>query len=303
MQRLYPEWTWKTIFIERYMQERVELAQPQYYDEEQMEDITKLCSPYVRRLLVTELQAWKPPLTWEKDEIPEVYPTDHIHFGPVLKNLPGIVELSVIYGQNKVGDDFNWNMFTVSVLDYKRLGEAILKLHCIRILRLHRNNVGDRHIQVLMHSLIKNTTLIELDLSHCCIGDQGALCIAKVMTIHPTLEILKLADNQIKTIGGQGIGFALLEESCCPLIHLDLRLNPLQHDGTMGILRALVRGDKPKELNLSGCFFEDITPIRIGQMLNINTSLEVLNVSSNWFGEEGGEVCVNIGIIIKTCSF
>lgn len=58
----------------------------------------------------------------------------------------------------------------------------------------------------------------------------------------------------------------------------------------MGIMRALVRSNKPEELVFAGCLFTDETAIRVGQMLKVNLSLKILDVSSNWFGDEGGQV-------------
>lgn len=74
------------------MQQVVEQAQPQYGDEENMEELTTLIGPFIHRLRVTELQAWKPPLTWPKEEYPEVYPIDHVNFEPIMKNLTEIGE-------------------------------------------------------------------------------------------------------------------------------------------------------------------------------------------------------------------
>jgi Leucine Rich repeat len=272
------------------MQEVLEQAEPQYRDEDNLSDVTKLCCPYIHKLMVSQLQVWRPPLTWDKEDIPEIYPIDHINFEPILKELTDIEELDVIFGMNKVADTFAWNMFKLTVDDCQHLGQAVLYLEKLTVLKIHRSQIGDLHAQALMQGLINNKTLMELNLGHCQIDDHGALCIAKVMTVHPTLQKLILTDNRIGGVGGEGLGFALLHETCCPLVRLDLRLNNLGHTGTMGILRALVRGDRPRELNLAACGFEDETSIRVGQMINLNKSLQKLDVSNNWFGEAGGEV-------------
>lgn len=280
------------------MQQVVEEAQPQYRDEYEMEETTKLCCPYVRRLIVSQLQVWKPPLNLLSEELPEENPIDHINFEPILKVLVEIEELDIVYGMKGVAETLKLSMFKVSILDCKRLGNAVLFLENIKILRLHKSKVGDEHIQVLMQGLIKNKTLIELDLSHCLVADRGALCIAKVMTEHPTLERLILTNNRIKKVGAEGIGWVLLQDGCCPLLHLNLRLNPLEHDGVMGILRALVRVDKLKELNISGCYFEDDTGLRVSQLIALNRSLELLDISNNWVGEEHGEVAKYLNPLI-----
>lgn len=63
-----------------------------------MEEILNLCSSYIKRLIITQLQAWKPPLTWENDDIPEIYPICHINFQPIFEKLPLLQEFSLTYG-------------------------------------------------------------------------------------------------------------------------------------------------------------------------------------------------------------
>lgn len=91
--------TWKRIYLERHLQEMIEQAQPEHNDEENMSDITLLCANYVKRLLITQLQAWKPPLHWDPEDIPEKHPNDHIDFEPIFKVLTQIEEFDVIYGR------------------------------------------------------------------------------------------------------------------------------------------------------------------------------------------------------------
>ncbi|XP_044258973.1 dynein regulatory complex subunit 5-like [Tribolium madens] len=284
-------WTWKSLFIERHVQEMIEQAQPEHNDEDEMDEILTLCSFYVRTLIVSQLQAWKPPLHWDEEDIPEFHPTDHISFEPIFKKLVHIEEFDVIYGMNSVGDKFTWHMFKLSVGDCQRLGKSLHHLKSLRILRIHRSRLEDQHVRVLMHGLIKNETLEELDLSHCIIGNQGALCIAKVLCVHPKLRSLNLCDNKIGQLGCEGLGFALLEPECS-LEKLNLKLNPLGEGGAMGIMRALVRGTKLEEFSMAACQFDDDAPIRTGQMLLLNKSLKKLDVSNNWFDEEGGNALV-----------
>lgn len=194
---------------------------------------------------------------------------------------------------NNVTDTFNKNMFNVSVLDCQRLGKALNYLKELKILKIHRSKLEDSHIQALMKYFIKNKTVEELDLSHCCIKDQGALCIAKVLIIHPTLTSINLCNNQIRTLGCEGIGFALLNKTC-KLEQLNLKFNPLREGGAMGLFRALVRKTKLTHLSLAACQFEDNAPIRTGQMLLLNKSLKWLDVSNNWFDEDGGQVGVYV---------
>ncbi|KAJ8976667.1 hypothetical protein NQ317_004685 [Molorchus minor] len=281
-------WTWKSLYLERHVQQIIEEAQPQHKDEDTFDEILTLCSEYVRRLIVTQLQWWQPPLTMEKDEIPEIYPIAHINFTPIFLKLPLIEEFRLTYGMNNVGMDFDWNMFKLSVEDCQRLGIALLSLPNLTILRINRTVLEYKNCQALMQGLIFNQTLTELDLSNCQIDDEGALCVAKLLGSHPTLKILNLSNNCIKQLGAEGIGFTLLQESCAQLDVLNLRLNPLGNEGTLGIMRALVRCDIPKEVSMSGVLFDDDTPMKVGKMIKINKGLKKLDLSNNWFGEDGG---------------
>ncbi|KAL3288185.1 hypothetical protein HHI36_002635 [Cryptolaemus montrouzieri] len=283
------DWNWKCLYLERYLRKIVEFAQPQYRDEFEMDEILTHLEPYIQTLRVTQLQFWNPPLTMDKEDIPEVYPDDHIDFAPIFAKCQKIDEFDLVFGMNNVAENFDWRMFKVSVDDCLRLGTAILQLKLLKILRIHRSQIEDLHCQALVKGLVQNTTLIELELGHCKIGDQGALCIAKLIEVHPTLQNLILHDNLIGGIGGEGIGFALLQEGSCPLVSLDLRLNPLGHRGALGLMRSLVRGTKPEKINLACCQFEDMTSYIFGCMLKVNKSLTWIDVSNNWFGEFGGE--------------
>lgn len=306
-----PGFSWKVTYLEKYICDVIEQLQPQYNDEDNIEPLTTLIGPFVKKLIIKQLQPWLPPLTMSPDDIPEVYPSDHINFVPIFKKLENIVELDITYFITNLGDDFSWRKFDLSPDDCKRLGAAILQLKFIKILRLHRSKIEDLHIQALLQQLAKNTTIIgrynriqpflltkpfpsisEMDFSHCHISNKGALCIGKFLTLHKTLTKLILTNNFIGDLGGKGIGFALTQETCCPLEVLDLRLNPLGHEGTMGILRALVRQNtiNLKELSLAGCLFEDETSLRVAQMIGLNQSIERLDISNNWFDKEAYDV-------------
>lgn len=290
-QHCHVGWTWKCIFLENHIQELIETAQPEYNDEENLEEITNLTNLYVHRLVISQLQAWKSPLTMDADEIPEILPCDHINLEPIFRRLQNVQELVIKFGMNNVGESFQWNMFRVSIDDAKHLAAAIVNLKTLRVLDLHASNIEDKHLQILAQELIKVDTLEELSMKNCLIEDQGALCIAKVMLTHPTLQKLILANNKIGGRGGEGIGYALTKDTCCPMRHLDLRLNPLGHIGVMGLFRALVRVQKVEELIISGVGFGDETGIRLGAVIQLNSALKLLDVSNNWCKPGEKEIC------------
>lgn len=154
-----PNFTWKIKYLERYVSDVIEQLQPQYNDEEEIEALTTLISSYVKRMFVTQLQDWKPPLTMSSEDVPEVYPNDHIDFFPIFKKLENIVELDIVYTVNKLNENFNWHKLMVSVDDCKRLGMAVLQLKFIKILRVHNSRIEDLHVQALLQQLQRNRTI------------------------------------------------------------------------------------------------------------------------------------------------
>lgn len=262
--------------------------------------ILALCNPYVTRLFVEQLQMWIPPLTMEKEDIPEVWPIAHINMGPIFKKLHNIQEFDLIFGMKDVGEDFKWEMFEVSVADCVRLGKAIQELHNLKILRIHRSKLEYRHCQALVQGLVKYPILEVLDLSHCQIGNSGALCIAYLLKQGIHLKVLNLTNNGIGKLGSEGIGFAILQGGCPNLTELNLKSNPLGTEGAMGIMRALVRCSDPKKLSMASCQFEDDTPLKVCQMLKLNDTLKNLDISSNWFGNDIGTVLVE-AVAMNTC--
>lgn len=156
----FPKFSWKSAYMEKYISEIIEQLQPQYNDEDNIDEILTLVNPYVKTLIVTQLQAWKPPLTATPEDLPEIFPNDHIDFSPIFKKLEYIVELDLVFSMHKLGENFNWEMLKVSVDDCKRLGIAILQLKFITKLRIHRSKIGDLHVQALLQQLVKNTTIL-----------------------------------------------------------------------------------------------------------------------------------------------
>lgn len=84
--------------------------------------------------------------------------------------------------------------------------------------------------------------------------------------------------------GASGLAYALTRISS-PLELLDLRLNIIGNEGVIDLCSALASSVCPKELILAGCGFAEEAAVKVGQMLQQNTTLQALDVSNNCFGE------------------
>jgi Ran GTPase-activating protein (RanGAP) involved in mRNA processing and transport len=84
--------------------------------------------------------------------------------------------------------------------------------------------------------------------------------------------------------GATGLAYAL---TCIgsPLELLDLRLNIIGNQGVIDLCSALASSDRPQELIVAGCGFTEEAAIKVGQMLQQNTTLQALDVSNNYLGE------------------
>jgi hypothetical protein len=87
--------SWKRLYLERHLQEHIEKLGPEDFVQSEIESLVRLCSPYVKRLNIRQLQAPQPPEFIDRDhwEWPtEVNSIDHINLQPFIK---GLVNLEV----------------------------------------------------------------------------------------------------------------------------------------------------------------------------------------------------------------
>jgi hypothetical protein len=87
--------SWKRLYLERHLQEHIETLVPEEFIQSEIESLVQLCSPYVKRLSIRQLQAPQPPEFIDGDyyESPtEVKSIDHINLEPFIK---GLVNLEV----------------------------------------------------------------------------------------------------------------------------------------------------------------------------------------------------------------
>lgn len=193
---------WKPCYIERHMQELLEKLDPGLYDHTQYQNLFTLAEPYVKQLYLRELQQEK-KAPYE-DEIQKEY-INHINFSIILKYFKFVTVLDLIFGPRKVGINFNFNLYYLSVQDCKNLAIGINSMPLLQKFRLHHSSLEDEHLKVLIQSLVKNNnTLIEIDFSHCHIRNRGALYLAELIRTHPKLETMLLRNNLITEEGVKG---------------------------------------------------------------------------------------------------
>ncbi|XP_069684796.1 dynein regulatory complex subunit 5-like isoform X1 [Periplaneta americana] len=286
------EGSWKRLYLERHLQEYLEQLAPEDFMQTEVESLVSLCSPYVKCLNIRQLQAprTQPPVEIEGGcECPsEVDSIDHINLEPFIKGLNNLENLHIMFGVRDCGMNFDWLLFKLSTMDCTNIGLGLDAANRLKVFRIHRSNLDNEKVSVLLRHMIENASITRLDFSHCQISDNGALAIGKLVSVHPTLKEVVLRNNAIGPIGSNGLAYALQQQGS-PLDLLDLRLNHIGDTGVIDLCAALAKSRYPRELILAGCGLTEKAAIRLGQMLQQNSTLQALDVSNNHLGEIGGE--------------
>ena len=284
--------SWKRMFFERNLQQIIENYVPETTNCTELNETLPLSALYVKKLDIKQLlpPVKDAPKVHEIDDLsdadgsesgdgPEI---DHFDFGPVLQQLPYIEELHVTYGVRDCGMNFEWTLFQFTARDCLLLAKCIAQCKTLKVFRLHRSKVDDDKVRVLISHMLDHPSLLELDLSHNCIGDRGARAIGKFINNHSQLVKLSVCDNQIRAAGAQAIAHALTKNTT--LTTINLRLNRLADEGGQAICRALLKNTTLVDVNLGSNDLTEPTAAILSQVVVQNNTVKTLDLSCNRLG-------------------
>lgn len=123
--------------------------------------------------------------------------------------------------------------------------KVIAKLLCadsciIHTMDISWNKVGTEGAVPIAHAIQVNRSVTRLDLSACSIDDQGGQALAHSLIDNTCMEILLLAQNQIK--GGSCFVFSKTCATHPRMTRLDLSSNPVGEAGARSVYRQIMRG-------------------------------------------------------------
>jgi hypothetical protein len=142
---------------------------------------------------------------------------DHFDFTELIKRLPNLEELHLVYGVKGCGMNFEWGMFEFTKKDCQILAKCVQQCKTLKVLHLHRSKIDNSKIRMLIRDgLLDHPSLEELNLEHnlisegqfqrifikrihCFIG--GCRAIAKLLNGHSRLRRLNLCNNLIEARG------------------------------------------------------------------------------------------------------
>lgn len=134
--------SWKRMFLERHMEELIELFIPNVTDPMTVLEMVTLCGNYVKRLEISQLL---PPVMEPKEEEEEEESglelegdsdrpsMDHFDFSLLLHKLSSLEELHLMYQVKQCGMNFEWTMFEMSDRDCESLAKALKSCQTLKV--------------------------------------------------------------------------------------------------------------------------------------------------------------------------
>ena len=133
-----------------------------------MQKQIRLCSPYVRRLVITRLE---PPRVMESSPVSpdlctiEDFIPEHLDLSPFLKLLHNLEQLILQFSVRNIGINFNFKHFRVNDRDIERLCSGLLQAKRLKTLCIKCSDIDDKKLRLILESL-KDSTVLELSLIH-----------------------------------------------------------------------------------------------------------------------------------------
>ncbi|XP_064637208.1 leucine-rich repeat-containing protein 74A-like [Lineus longissimus] len=199
----------------------------------------------------------------------------------------------------------------------KRMG-ILPSRHFIQALKAPRmtmahQEMGPKALKPCIIALVRNTKVLDLDISGNSIGAVGAHQIASLLTENMFISKLNLSDNGLKSEGAKiltdvlkenrlvtclkmsGNGFeegdasyfaAVIRENAY-ITELDLSHNCFREQGGIVLAEALQKNKYLEKLDLSWNHLRRKGAIAMAKLLAVNSTITHLNLAWNGFGAEG----------------
>lgn len=186
--------------------------------------------------------------------------------------------------------------------DSNRVVEQIAELiHCsktITKLNLESTGLRDSHVFYLRQGLMKNNSMIELNISHNSFGDNGGKLFADLIRTNTSLKILNLSWNNLRPSHTSLIFKSLQYNNT--LVELSLAFNGLNDVASEYLGKLLIKNKTLANLNIANNRIsnEGASDIAIG--LAHNTTLETLNISNNPITATG--IRYILAAVIQNCT-
>lgn len=221
--------SWKQLYFEKLMQERLEDFDSVTEDIETVFELIDACMDLIFTLKFRQFPS-------------------HANLYDICALLPNLAKLDIVYGIKKIGMNYERMLFGMKISDATSLAKIFEQTDTIATLILSGNLIDDDLLRMLMTGLIKNNTITHLDISHNKITNHGARLLSKLLGENSVITTMDLSDNHIHSEGGRYFARGLKENDS--LLQLNLRLNRLADEGCNLLLEGLRDNVSLTDLNI-----------------------------------------------------
>ena len=216
-----------------------------------------------------------------------------------LSRLPHLEELRLTYSVLNAGITFKREMVGFRQSDALSFQRLLKNYPPLTILKLPGNKIDSSLLKAMLVGMVRNTSIVELDLSHNLIDDDGIGALSIIlMKRDASITKLDLANNSIRADGARSLGKALAGEHC-KIAYLNLRMNRLGDDGGERLFRYTKSSKTLEDLNVScNALGAQSAEALLGAVQGAGGAggvapLKRLDISGNaLLGEEGGRLVV-----------
>jgi len=156
------------------------------------------------------------------------------------------------------------------------LGEALASSVTLKRIDIQSNLIEEGGV-ALGKGLAASTSLTELELSDCALGDEGGAAVLEALRGNTTLQVLKMSDNKLSA--GVAPALRAIGESTS-LTQLDLSENKLGPDACADLAAGIAKNASLRELELNYCAL-GAGCAALGDALKSNSTLTSLELNDN----------------------
>lgn len=151
---------WIEIYIEKYLSESLEKLRFSEYNVEKIKNLIELCSPFVKCLRITHLEA-----STESND-----PTaDHIPFDIILEHLNELKSLSISYDCKTISTFFYLGCTTITENDISKFVRGLTHTD-LHEFEFHSSKLDPPMLQNISRALDKTTSLTTISMGNCRFG-------------------------------------------------------------------------------------------------------------------------------------
>ena len=203
-------------------------------------------------------------------------------------------------GVRLLSDSLQWHCISVLILSHNRIGDdgarAIADALLLSVQDLSGNGIQDAGTEALSEAL-RSCKLQRLSLASNCIGPSGALAVAGVLKhVYKSLDTLDLSCNRLGDVGAVCLAGGLKHCSCLNQLHLNC--NFVGDGGAMALARCLQTCNQLTTLNLSDNEIGDSGALSLGNCLKDCSCLHTLRLNNNLISGYGA---VGVAEGVKHC--